>query len=164
MRRISYLVIAVITAILLLRSEAVASDLCWYHIDGADYRLSLIDIDSGEEVFKGPVMISELAVERRDSGLKVVRYPVPSEIVSLIPSSSPLEYWVVTSQKMLQGELAVSIPTIIDELRCDPPYIVYPPQLKADFTCDEKISIVDSLKHIHSEIIGPYQPCEMETN
>lgn len=132
--------------------------LCWYHVDDSDYRLSLLD-EQGLEVLEGPLIVEELSLELQSDGQYVVKYPLRDSLLGLIPSTTETEKWVITAQKMINGELAVGIPTTITEVRCDPPYVVYPPRVKREFTCDNTVTVTDSLVHL-KDVIGQPNSCE----
>jgi len=160
MSRLPHLIAWVIAWVLGMPVAGMSADLCWYHVEGVDYRLSLIDVDSGEEVLDGSILVTDLRVESWGPSVNVVRYPVPSRIADRMPSESQFEIWVITAQQMIDGELAVSVPTVIDALRCTPPYVVHPPRIKADYTCDGKVTVSDSLKHLSSEVVLLHDSCE----
>lgn len=145
-----------------LPTLVAANDLCWYHKDGVDYRLSLIDLHTGVEILEGNLVISPLTVEDWGVNMQVVRYSVPPDIEESIGSitESSLSAWVIFAQQIQFGSLTTGEPTVIREVTCSPPYTINPPRLKADFTCDDKVTVTDSLKHLRDEVVGSSVSCE----
>jgi len=145
-----------------LPTLVAAADLCWYHEEGLDYRLSMIDLETGLEILEGELVVSPLTVEDWGVSMKVVRYSVPADIEESITSmtAASSSAWVMFTQQIQFGTLTTGEPTVIDEITCSPPMTLKPPRLKADFTCDDKVTVTDSLKHLRDEVIGSSVSCE----
>lgn len=136
---------------------ARAANLCWSTAgEQSDYKLSLIDPVTGREIRRGTV-VDKLTV----SGDLII-YEVPPDLEPDIPTprAHPDGIWTLQAMEVLNGRLETGVPTIVDELRCQPPYALKPARLKPDFTCDNRITISDTLAHMRVEVLENLEPCE----
>ncbi len=125
---------------------ANAAELCWNDdTTVSSYFLSfeVVDQATGEVDTSSPKLTLNVEDVTRDG--TVVRWAVPPAVEA--DWADPRLRWYMHAVYAFDGTIVQGDGTLVPTIQCDPPYQVHRPTRPHDYTCDDKLTITDSLAH-----------------